>query len=418
MDNFQGFNKVDVTLSRITSLVTNSTVDVRRMTTLIELYGSIFDPTFVGIIYINDTTSTLYNMPVCGEEILELEFKTNGNETPFEKTFYVFKVEDVSFDPNGSSSTMKLHFISLSQIPAIGSSLAYGTKQQISQSVEDILRNKVKISDDVQLNIEETQGIEHLVFQNWNAWDTIEFLRQRAVSTKYSSPYFFFEDSKGFNFVSCEELIDQRKKAKEVVTYTSEPFSPESGEGATKSTVLEKQRRNVENLTILKKSNTTDSINQGGVSNSVRVFSLLSKTMTTIDKTSDEIPDMVKQPLDDKFNRTRSSTLLKVVDQGLINFLVPVDATNNSSFVTNVGVRRMFNKMFGDIKLGFTMYGDSSLEPGDVIRLEIPKTVGSTEEDPQLTGNYMVTNFVHRIRDDEMMTSVEVYKFGYGQEVV
>ena len=415
-DKFPGHSKVTINVARVISIPTNKAVDITRMITMLEVYGSVFDPTMVAVVHITDTTSILYNLPIAGEEVLELEIQSDGTDRPFEKTFFVRKPDDLQFDPNGSVTTLTLHCVSIEHIRGMAKRVSKGVKEQISKTVENILKDDIRTDGEV--NVEESEGIETLVLPSLPCWDTIEMLRQRAVSTKYKSPYLFFEDSKGFNFVTVEGLIEQRKKDKPPQTFTSEPYMPTAGDDPHKSSVMERQKKNVENLVILKKADTASFIGRGGAHNRVSVFDPLEKKLERIDTSYDKMKDeIVKQPLDDSFNPHRSARLLEIVSEPTIEYLVPFDAANKSSFMNNVGKRQIFNRHFGDTQLAFTMYSDTTLEPGDVLRLEIPLTTGSPEEDPQLTGNYMVTSFVHRIKDDQMFTDVEVYRFGFGQGV-
>jgi hypothetical protein len=405
--NFGGHTKVTITQAAVVSLPSNKSVDVSRMLTFLEVRGSIFDSTMTGTAHIRDPSSILHNLPLTGEEVFQLQFHTElAHATPFSKLFYIHKVDDLHHDPNGSMMGVTLHFVSMDQINAISNRVISGANQTISQMVQGILQNNIKVDSSYKLNIEATQGIESLVFPGWNCWKTIEFLRQRAVSNTYKSPYFFFEDNTGYNFISCEALIAQ-KKAAGIKTYTSAPWNPYADQSASaKDSVNSSQKYNVENLRILKKSNTADFINGGGAYN-----------LTQIDTKLTDMPSNVRQPLDGQFNPQRSSALSKIVTTPPIQYMASMDDTNPTSFIQNIGPRRMFNRHFGDIKIGFMTFGDVLLNPGDVINLQVPYTTGQQSADPQLTGNYMIANLAHHIKESNMYTSVEAYRFGFPQKV-
>ncbi len=416
-NTFKGHGKVSVTRATIISLSSEQSIDLRRMITNIDIYGSIFDPTMVAVISLMDTTSTLYNLPVVGEEIVELEIETDGNE-PMSKVFFVHRPEEIQFDPNGSSTSMVLHLISIDQMRAVATKVNLGVKGQLSVHVQHILKDIVRVDDRAVINLEETEGIESIVFPGWNAWESIEFMRKRAVSTKYKSPYLFFEDSKGYCFESAEALIERKKKDKPPETYTVEPFVVEASSDPNKHTVIERQVRNVENFKILSKGNTFQLLNNGGLKNKVQSFNMIRKEVVEVITGYEELKENVRQPLDASFNPQNSSRIKEILGDNTEDYYMSVDNSNLTSSVENHGRQTMFARHMGTLRVSFTMYGNSELDPGDLIRLEIPLTTGSPDEDPQLTGNYIITEFCHHIKDGLMFTDAEACRLGLATSVM
>ena len=411
--NFEGFSHVDVKVATLLSIPQEKTVPLTRMMTKLEIYGTVFDPTMVAVFYLNDTSGILQRLPMVGEEVIELEIETPGNE-PLQKVFFVHKVSDISFDPNGSASTMRIDAVSIEQVRATSTNVDMGARDQISNMVKNILKDIVRVDEQAKVNVEDTEGIETFVLPGWNAWETIAFLKRRAVSTRFHSPYLFFEDTKGFNFISVEALIEQKKKDKPPENYTSAPFQVEASLDPQGGNVRSGQKRNVENLQIVSKASTIEQINNGGMRNTIQAFNLLRKEVVETQTTYDDLQTNVKAPLDDTFKAQHSARLKDIIGTGTRRVLIPSDVSNVTSSVNNFGRREMFLRQIADVEVGFDMYGNSSLDPGDLIHLETPLTTGNQEEDAQLTGNYIITSFCHHITSGNMMTAVEAFRFGVG----
>lgn len=416
-DVFQGHSFVNINKLQLTSLSTNRTIDLRRLFTNMSVVGSIFAPTYSGTIHIDDHTGLIYDMPLVGEEILEMELVTPNHE-PFEKTMHVHRPENINHAPNGTTIGFDLRFVSSDQVRAIAQSPSQAANQTIDQIVRGILTNNVQTGLD--FSLEQTRGIERLVIPNgWNCWQTIEFLRQRAVSPRYDSPFVFFEDRTKFNFVSIEWMVQLKKTQKDPVNITAIPFNPGAGEGDSKATVLASQYRNAENFHILEKSDTASMINNGGMNSQTSVLSLIDKTFISTNHSYRDLQTNVKQSLGANYNPTQSDMWSGVLPNTnpVVQYVIPVDATNRTEFATNASRRQMFARHFGNIKVAFMIYGDSSMEPGDLINITAPRPADRPQYDPQLDGIYVVAQMQHNVSDQQMMTIVEAHKYGFAEQV-
>ena len=414
-DVFGGYTRADVKVCRITSITTRKSAEINRIVSSIDVFMSIYEPTVTAVMVIEDTTGLIYDLPIIGEEVVSLEVET-PNMPAISKTFYVYGAPEIEQDSNNTKTRITLHLVSIDHIRGISNLIEHGMKDTLGELVKNILTNDIKTP--APIYVEPTKGIETFAPAGWNIWETIDILRQRAVSVKYDSPYLFFEDNQGYNFVSVEGLIEKKKAEKEPVKITSIPFNPGAGEGADKSTLTDSQYRNVDSFRIVEKANIASTINNGGMSNSTQVFDILQKAVTTIDRHVKDFSATIKQPLDDAYNAQHSELWTSVIKAPVIKYLIPFDSTNGSEFVSQYGQRRMFHKHFNSLRVGFTMYGDTSLNPGDLLNISIPRTINDESDDVQLSGNFIVSHLRHVIVDGEMLTMVEANRFGFVGSVV
>lgn len=412
---FEGHSYVQINEIRINSLVSNKTIDITRLVDKLNIYESLFDPTIIGEIHLTDPTGLLYDLPLLGEEFLFISFNS-PKAKPFEKTFWVHKVPHVERDSSMQKHHLTLSFSSIEQLRGITTMIDRGFRGTLSNAVKDIFDRDLKTSK--KLVVEQTKGVETIIIPTWNIFDTIEFIRHRAVSDKYHSPYVFFEDHDAFNFMSIEYLIDIKRSANNIVKFTSVPFSPEAGENSAKSTLLSNQYRNVENFHITKKSDTASLINSGGLSSRTQIFDLFEKKMKNVDMDYKEFANnVVKRPIDDKYNSQHSDMLAGMIDVPIIRYTIGYDKYNPSAYHENFNKRTMFAKQLNDISVSFICYGDSELNVGDVIYIQIPRVSQAPNDDSQLTGNYIISRLQHTIDDTNLFTTVEANRLGHAEKV-
>lgn len=412
-DQFKGHTYVDIKTLKLVSLNSQRSIDLKNIVASFEVFGSIFAPTMVGALTLNDGSALLQELPIVGEELLEVEFET-PNRKPFQKLMYVYFPENMEFNPNGSHISITLHFASVDDFPGKIAYVNKGYKDNISKIVEGVLKFTKTSSP---LNLEQTKGIELINIPGWNVWKSVEFLRARAISTRYNSPYLFFEDNEGYNFCSYEYLIEQRKKNADNLLFTSNSYLPEAGSSSVgNATVLRRQYRNVDNLQIESKPNTFKQILEGGASSRTVVFDILNKSIKNIDTKYDDAKSIVKEPLGKQFNPSHDSKTMKPIDNiPTRTFLMPTDSTNPAAVVDQYGKKNMYISMLQENKISFNTSGDSELQPGDVIKFVMPATSNYKEPDKQLTGNYLIGQLRHGISDTQMFTTVTAYKLGTEQ---
>ncbi len=416
MSNFQGFEKVNIKRMILTSVSSRRGIDISPIARNIEIYCSIFSPVISGQIKINDATGSIQNLPVLGEEILELTFQTPGREE-FSKSFFVYSLKDQEYNDNGALVSFTANFATIDHYKGSAISLNKGAKTNISDFVKDILTNDLGTSNE--MNIEPTNGLERIVIPNWSIWETIEYLRQRAVSTEYSSPFLFFEDQKGYNFLTYEKLIEQREKLAEELVFMNESYKPGAGDNRGRVTVLPEHYRNVSQFGIITKTNTVQKVNEGGISSETILYDPFNKKTKVNTYNYSNLKDIVKKPLAKKFYSEHSSDFTKIMPTPTIKRVVAIDMEDKNYLSQDIiGAKQLFINALRGMCIGFTTNGDSQLQPGDIIMFLGPTRANSPEPDKQVTGKYIIGSLRHGILDGAMYTTVEAYRFGFNEEII
>lgn len=414
-DKFRGFDAVDIKTLRLVSLTSKRSVDIRQVVRNIAIYSTIFAPTTHGEIELYDGSGQVQNLPLIGEELLEIEFETPGRE-PFSRLFHVSKPESARFNENGTHYEVVLKFVSLDEFPAATANIQQGYKETIGEIARGVLQTWVGTK--VDLDIEDTKGIEQLVIPGWNGWETMEFLRERAVSQKYFSPFVFFEDQQGYHFCSYEYLIEKRESKADELVFTSDPYLPESGEKSVNyNTVLSRQYRNVSNLEILEKADSIGMALNGGVHTRTIVFDMFEKNIRNVDVKHSEASSIVKKALGRKFNPTHSDDFLQAKNPTR-RYMIPLDSFNAAAIAEQYSQKQLFTALLNETVIAFNTHGDSELQPGDVIKFQMPATVASEKPDEQLSGKYIIGSLRHGIVGNQMWTTVEAYRYGFEEKII
>lgn len=415
-DNFQGHEKVELKTVLLTSLISKQSVNIIPLVRNIDVFCSIFTPVITGKVRVIDATGIVQNLPIVGEEILELVFQTPNREE-FSKLFHVYGIENQEYNDNGAAVSFTLRMATIDNFKATATSVNRGARKNISELVRDILTENLKTENE--LNIEDTNGVEHIVIPNWSIWESIEYLRNRAVSAEYASPYLFFEDQKGYNFVTYEKLIEQRRARADELIYTNESFKPEAGEGQGQITVLNSQVRNVNQFEIINRANAISRVQDGGMSSEVLLYDPFTKTLKTNQYNFNDLSTLVKRPLADAYHAEHSQGFANNMTSASQRVVLAVDSTNlNSISQEAVGAKQLFTSAIGGTCVGFNTNGDSGVQPGDVIHIVGPSRAESPDPDKQITGKYIIGSLKHGILDGAMFDTIEAYRFGFNEEII
>jgi hypothetical protein len=409
---FSGWTAIKINNALITSVASKKVVDITSIIGKIEIFKSMFRPTVTGIITLADGSGLIQSLPVVGEESLILELET-PNRTKYNNIFYVYKVEDQDYDENGTHINYSLRFTSVDHYNAIINTVDQGYHQNISDIANGVLTSAIKTKN--KIDIEPTNSIEKIIIPHWNCWKTMDFLRQRAVSQTYKSPYVFYEDKDGYHFASVEYMIKKNQSQANAYIYTADSYLPGAGDNGPQSVFLASQQFNAYDLRIAQKTSTAELINSGGISSQPLVIDVLDKSANTYIAKYNDATTNIKQPLGKTFNPNHSQAFANA--DPIQQYMMPYDSTNKSYMANNHSFRRMFATMINETKIVFNTPGDTSLDAGMIFQFNVPARYSNQKYDQELTGQYMIGTLKHGIFSGQMVTTIEAFRFGAASKV-
>lgn len=409
-------------------------VNIKAMIVEISYYEDIFRGTVSGHILMSDSISLIDRLGLSGGDFLKLSFrktKFSPDDSEINKYFRVYRVGERILN-NAETENYTLNFCSeelfLSEQMKISKS--YPGKK-ISEVVSDILNNKMSIDSKV-TNIQETNNVYDFVIPYKKPFEAINWLSTYASSSGTTgADFLFFENMKGFNFQSLQNMFS--KNPYNYYIYSQRSF----GDDPTRiSQALGRDIMGIKSYTFLDTFDSLYGTTTGAFAN--RVISIDPLTRQYRDTKFDYIDYFGKSKklnskpvinnLKNKFGKTQNQnydSVLKVVvsnaDQKKAKGISETPwAVANDIHIENYLPNRTAQialSHYSRVKL--VLAGDPNLTVGTTIFIELPSSFskkdgsGLNEGNPDqyYTGKYLITAVRHIISSTmKFETVVEVVK--------
>jgi hypothetical protein len=186
-------------------------IDIKNVYEEINIFDTMFLSVMSGNIIINDAIGLSSKLLFDGSESLLITVKKDKDSDilTFKKAFRIYKQTERRSSKPGLESYL-LHFTS--------DELMYSDQQRINQSyetnyskiVERILVDYLKVSENnLGGTYEFSSGIQKIVIPNLRPLEAIEWCAKRALDSKQSPNFMFFQNVAGFNFATLSTLLTQ-----------------------------------------------------------------------------------------------------------------------------------------------------------------------------------------------------------------
>lgn len=406
-------------------------IDISAMYEEINIFDSLFMPVMSGNILMTDSVGLSGKLFFDGSESILIDFvkDENSDVANFKKAFRIYgqsKRKNVTLN----SERYILKFVS--------DELLYSDQQRVNQSYEDNYSNIVKkiLVDYLKVSrnnlngmYHNTKGIKKVVIPNLRPLEAIEWCAKRSVDDKLSPNYVFYQNTVGYNFASLSFLLQQ----KEILDVKFAPKNLQSND-AIQEISLARSMEVIEQTDNVEKTRT--GINAGkfiGFDPITRT--ILSRNVSYGDhfysmKHGNINPNIsVIQNRDGKNNDTLfdSKKVLTsfVVPQQYSNYIKKYDSTTISK-TENIEdwyfQRKVILKNLVSKRIKLVMPGNFQLTSGFNVNLKVPnfaiKQFGDDNEDPSLSGKYLIVATRHIIGYEKHETIIEVASSSTANEFI
>jgi hypothetical protein len=377
-------------------------IDLLGQTISFSIYEDVEEPSMLLEITLVDSLNLLQNYPIIGEEVIEVSFNTPGRENVYKKSFYVYNVEGVSNNPNAKASTYTLKAVT----PLHYFSSRFIIKKTYNNTVDQIVRdivNSATVSNGIgtsRIYTESTRGLVPIAIPSLTAFEAIDYVRQRAVSAEYPSGgvFLFFENQYGYQFRSIEGIISEGKKQIATKEFTYAP-----------ATNADKQRsqysfRNILNFQNSSRFDSINKITSGTINNTVEAFNMLTKQTEVVRfNFAEKAKTFVST--DPKSRVPNSTGFLERFNNTDKNYFMAKDSSKGNDYLDSMyGSKNAYSMLLNENVLRVLINGDSYISAGDVVKLNLPDTSGTTEKkagDRMNSGNYIITKLRHIISTEQ-----------------
>ena len=397
---------------------------------------SINSPFISGFAVINESGNVLEDVPLIGEEEIELTYTDFYGESATHR-FFLYAIEDIGPASSTNDRMMKytVRFCSISKLQGDQRSIRKSyNSTRISEIAQDIYDTFILTGNneyDKGIEIEETDGEQSLVIPDMRGDAAMQFLSRRAYSSKNNtSLYRFFETREKYYFCTPEYLVE---KYGEIDAENDDEINPlyfiyntvEDNTGAGQRIA----QQSVNDFSYGTKVDTFRDMKEGMYRRAITELDPTTRTRIKRDydysdeQGDKEFPSKVKlthsQTFLDKYMamNTQPETLMMTdfpqigQSRGKQDMKKPYQ-----HFYENYTTKPIVDYHFGVNSLSMEINGRIDLYPGRVINLELYKfsnTVsGAREVDHERSGKYIVTDIASSFTGDLFKQQIVITKGG------
>lgn len=347
-----------------------------------SVYESLLTPGIVAMINVKDADDEIGQLKLQGDETVDFEFRVPGGETAKYK-FALNKAEESRSMGALKSKMYVLQCVSEEALHAKTNPILkdYSGKQ-ISDIVKDVHKNYLKSSK--KLEMEDTKGPQKVIGQSQKAYEFIDVIRRRAVSSETkSSTYVFFENRDGYKFVTIEKL------------FKGEPVKSFKMENTVGKSISDETDNNIMSYNVPKTFSATERIGRGGLKADTATFDFETNQYKVKSVKPDKMQtggkgDWNSSAFEQKYGQTPGRRLIHPVDSRIPQTHIPDTSVNQLAYASKL--------MQNQIQI--RVPGDTKLKAGDMIEAKIPKMVSTTSnngEETQISGKFLIVKLHHCI---------------------
>ena len=379
----------------ITNHDNTATVDVRSQLSSLSIYEDISQPTIYAELALVDGKNLVKDLPILGEETLEISFITPTRETITTYKLRVYAITGQVNLPSNKAVSYTLKAVSEEHFINNDFYVTNSYKDTIDNIVYDILKNQIKTQKNV--FIEQTRGLTPIIFSRNNPFICIDMLRQKAVNkTPFGGLFFFYENQYGIHFKSVDKMIEEGKS-----TIDSKEFFYEV---ASNTDRIRKsyQYRNLLRFEHLKKNDSIVTQASGVFSNITKSFDILTKKVSdTSFKLNEQASNIQTGQRSAAELPISKSFLTQKSDRSSFTMFVPSDTDRGNDLLKDVlGYKQSLSHIINLNIVRGMIYGDSYISVGDMIKLNLPDTSSTNDKevyDSRYSGNYIIQKLRHII---------------------
>tara|TARA_R110000823_G_scaffold189890_6_gene321658 strand:- start:1118 stop:2476 length:1359 start_codon:yes stop_codon:yes gene_type:complete len=363
----------------------------------IEIYESIMSPVMWAEITIADSSGLLQHFPIIGEEYVKVVFKTPGKGSiPVQYLMRVNAVTNKTPNQTNKRISYTLQCVSAELITNATASVNLKVEGTADFIIGKIFEEFIKTQKPV--NIFQSDGILDFLITKYAPFEAIDMIRQRAVSNRYtSSSYCFYENRKGFNFITIEQLIELGQKAIEAGNSDKLFFYDTS----RKDSINDVTVRNIIAYNRIQFADSIGKIKAGGMNNEVQQFDLITGDISKTTYTDNIGADAFGSTSSTSGSGQSTSFTRNHGKAPAVSRIIPSrsDKPETDLQVKLTKVSAYAQKLVQNITQ-IHIYGDSTIQAGDMIECRLPSGVDTTTDDGMSrldSGSYLVSKVRHII---------------------
>lgn len=444
-NNIKGFRHAGDIDTKFIKLIsqTGQMIDIKSITSEVNIFQDLFEHYIQGEIVISDAVALLDSLSgdinqglqggFNGGEVIILCYKSNSKDLEYKTHFFgVYSVTDRKrMDDKIEAYVLNCISAEAYQSTPMKISRAFGGKKGnlISNMVDSIVnefvynrtmkdihrnyRSILGVRIEKEVNINKTNGVQRCIIPNMSVDDAIDFLASESDCDGHIPYYLFWENSKGFNFNDMNNLVLQEPK--EEYTYVS--TNVKDNETDPNLTIRDYQK--IIDFNVIRQTNILGNVKGG-------LFSQRTINLDILNKNKSEVVfDYTKEH--SKFNTLQKYRIPGQVEGDAIVHLIQSRSGHDSGdsifsaenhlpkrINSTIAYKTSYKRHIFNTLIEVTVPGNSELDAGDIVQLNIPKATDFDKEDGKrdkyLSGKYIITKVRHIFTESEFTTVFECTK--------
>ena len=406
-------------------------IDISSVYEELNIFDSLFMPVMSGNILLKDSIGLSGKLLFDGSESLLIDIAKDENSdiNTFKKAFRIYKQSDRQNDGQGSE-TYLLNFVSDELLYSDQQRVNQGYNLTYSQVVERIMVDYLKLpSNQLGGVYDVSSGIRKVVIPNLRPLEAIEWCAKRAVDSRQSPNFMFFQNLTGYNFATLSRLLTQQEildikfeaKHKTDNNPIGEISSARSFEVVTQNDTVKKQRSGVNAGKFIGFDPMTRTIATRNLNYGDHYLNM---------KHSNENPNFATLKNRDGVENTQAFDSKKTVSvfgasrkfSEYIKKKDPTSISKEENIEDFLFQRKAIIENLNSKKLKITMPGNFQLTSGFNVNVMAPnfakKEKGDDNEDKSLSGKYLIVASRQIIGYDKFETVIEVATTSSGNDFI
>jgi len=393
--------------------------DIKNQVMAIEFYEDMFAPFISGLVVVKETLDYANLFPLIGEEYITLTLRTPSFEEKnmtIDDQFVITKVKNRA--KSGERNLLyEIHFMSREALVDVNKKISKAFEGKVSEIAQSFILDKLHgLESNKDVYVEESANGIKYISNYWSPITNLNYLSQLAKNSSESSDYIFFENRRGFNFMSISRLYSEPVKQ----NFISDGFFRKvNQDGSSTKDVFEEYRR-ITNIEVPVLYDYIDRAKSGMMASRQIKHDLVTKKYTA--KNFDILDDYDDFPHLNQNAPVSSRSIRKSVQKmfnsnshyGAFNGYKDTTASRSiQQRVSQINLAQMH-------KIQITVPGRTDYTVGDKVYLELTKNevVKLTDDEDQnldkiLSGNYIVSSLNHFITRENHECVLELIKDSY-----
>ena len=419
----------------------------------IEYFENIMSPTISMNMKISSSFNFVSRLPIRGGEMIAMEVETlsgtlkfgsvekNQGIVPGSGELYVYKLENLDQPSMAQSFTLKITSPEFFTNETSRCMKKYKSAT-IDSHVRDILTNTMQIDPDKIDKIDKTTNSYSFIGNTKKPFHTISWLCPKAISGSKqgvsgegqqakavgTAGYLFFENQRGFNFRSIENLVSRTRKGSESADAKikgDEIHGPyvHQGKGSVGNLYKTEENFKINYFHVNRGTDIRKALTVGQYANKTVFFDSLSHVVSVYDYKllgDDGLENQLgsddeKEASSNELKMLNSRLFVRVSDHGTLGIGTDGFQTSGIDQAYQAKSASRYNQLFSqsvDIQIPL----NTRIKVGDLINCIFPEMDQgrSSDLDQSASGNYLVTRLNHHIQTNASFSSLNLVRDSYG----